>query len=143
MQRSERMQSLVKLALNEENDAAKELAEAISNVEKQQSGLQELLDYRDDYTKKFHATTNTNALGMQQFSSFVAQLNQGIEHQKLVMIQVSQLVDEKRQKWIELHNRTRALDKVVEKYAKQEDMTKEKLEQKMLDECAMRKVKKF
>ncbi len=138
MIRSKRMQSMVKIASNEEEAAAKALADAIGNLDKQGSALQELVAFREDYSIKFHNTVNTSAMAIQQFHNFIAQLNKGIEHQQKILVQAKESIDEQRQVWIERHNRTRALDKVVDNYLKQEHESEEKLEQKLLDEFAMR-----
>lgn len=138
MIRSKRMQSIVKIASKEEEVAAKGLAAAIENLDRQGKALHELIAFREDYSERFHKTVNTNAMAIQQFHSFVAQLNQGIEHQQKVLLQAEQSIEENRQIWIERHNRTRALNKVVENYVQQEHETEEKLEQKLLDEFAMR-----
>ncbi len=138
MRRSKRMQSIVNIASNEEDVAAKGLAEAINNLDRQGVALQELISFREDYSRKFHKTVNTNALAIQQFHHFVSQLNQGIEHQQKILLQAEDAIEEQRQLWIERHNRTRALNKVVENYVRQEHESEEKLEQKLLDEYAMR-----
>lgn len=138
MKRSKRMQSIVKIANNEEDTAAKGLAAAIDNLEKQRKSLQDLIAFREDYSARFHETSNTNALSIQQFHSFVAQLNHGIEHQQKIVVQAEQAIAEQRAIWVERHNRTRALNKVVENYVKQEHESAEYLEQKMLDEFASR-----
>lgn len=138
MKRSKRMQSIVKIANNEEDTAAKGLAAAIENLDKQGKALQELIIFREDYSARFHKTSNTNAMSIQQFHNFVAQLNHGIEHQQKVVVQAEQAIEEQRSIWIERHNRTRALNKVVENYVKQEHESEEYLEQKLLDEFASR-----
>ena len=138
MKRSSRMQSIVKIANKEEEAAARALAEAIDNLDKQGKALQELIVFKKDYAERFHKTSNTNAMSIQQFHNFIAQLNQGIEHQQKIIVQAEEHIEEQRQLWIERHNRTRALNKVVENYAKQELDSAEKLEQKLLDEQAMR-----
>jgi len=138
MIRSKRMQSIVKIASNEEETAAKGLAVAIDNLDKQGNALQELIVFREDYSVRFHNTVNTSAMAIQQFHNFVAQLNKGIEHQQKILVQAKESIEEQRQIWIERHNRTRALTKVVDNYLKQEHESEEKLEQKLLDEFAMR-----
>ncbi|VAW72073.1 hypothetical protein MNBD_GAMMA12-3040 [hydrothermal vent metagenome] len=138
MTRSKRMQSIVNIASNEEEVAAKGLADAINNLDRQGAALQELISFREDYSVKFHQTVNTSAMAIQQFHDFISQLNQGIEHQQKILLQAEEAIEEQRQLWIERHNRTRALNKVVENYVRQEHESDEKLEQKLLDEYAMR-----
>lgn len=138
MNRSKRMLSIAKIASKEEESAAQGLADALNNFDKQNEALSELMDFKLDYSKKFYATTNTNAMMIQQFHNFVAQLNQGIEHQQKVIAQATVSIKEQRELWAVRHNRTRALNKVVENFVKQENELDEKMEQKLLDEYAMR-----
>ncbi len=140
MTRSKRIEPVVKLAENRENDAARALGESMQQLERQEQRLLELTSYRDEYARRFesHAGGGMEPARLRDFRAFLAQLNQAIDQQRAVVEKARRDSEQQRRLWLGEHTRAKALDKVVERYRREEHHEAERREQKLLDEFAGR-----
>jgi len=140
MTRSKRIQPVVRIAENREQDAARVLGESLKQLEAQEQRLQELTLYRDEYTRRFqnHAGGGMVPARMQDFRAFLVQLNQAIDQQRDVVERVRRESEQCRHQWLDQRTRAKALDKVVERYQREELRDADRREQKLLDEFAGR-----
>ncbi len=136
MTRSKRMQPVVHVTANRERDAAQRLGECQQRVQAAEKRLQELIQYREEYTQQFASGGSLNTARLQDYRIFLQRLNQAVDQQ----IQQLQLVEQEcaglRQRWLDLHMRVQALDKVVERYRGEERSDQDKREQKESDHHA-------
>jgi flagellar FliJ protein len=140
MTRSKRMQSVQHLAHNREQDAVRKLGESQQYLDAQQTKLQELRAYRDEYAKAFESSggAGLSALRIQEYRAFLGRLNQAIQQQETVIAQGSVRHEQTRQQWLATHSHSQAIDKVLERYRQQERKQEERKEQQELDERAVR-----
>jgi flagellar FliJ protein len=138
MKRSQRLDSVVKIAESEEQGAARELGECQRQLEEHQSRLSQLQSFRLEYTSRLQqrAGLGISALQMQSYHAFIAQLDRGIEEQRRVIQSVLMQVEYKKQHWFTKRIRTQAMDKVRSQYVYQEQLMDNKQEQKECDERA-------
>ena len=140
MTRSKRMQSVQHLAHNREQDAVRKLGESQQYLAAQQTKLQELRAYRDEYAKAFESSggAGLDALRIQEYRAFLGRLNQAIQQQESVISQCSARHEQTRQQWLVTRSHSQAIDKVLERYRQQERQQEERREQRELDERAGR-----
>jgi len=140
MTRSKRMQSVQHLAHNREQAAVKKLGESQQYLDVQQTKLQELRTYRDQYAKAFESSggAGLDALRIQEYRVFLGRLNEAIQQQEAVIAQCSARLEQTRQQWLVMHSHSLAIDKVLERYRRQERKQQERNEQQELDGLARR-----
>ncbi len=136
MTRSKRMQPVVNVTANREHEAAKRLGECQQRILAAEQRLGDLLQYREEYTQQFAAGVSLNTARLQDYRVFLERLNQAVDQQRHQVIQVSHECEGLRQRWLALHVRAQALDKVVERYRGEERSEQDKREQKDSDEHA-------
>ncbi len=140
MDRSKRIKPVAKFAHQKERDAASELGKCRSSLNDKEKKLQELLEYRDDYTRKFSENNDTSidARVMQDYRLFLSRLNEAIEMQRALVNQGKEACDLQTENWMGQRSRANALDKVVERYQKADEDKKQKQEQREQDEYSAR-----
>lgn len=136
MTRSKRMQPVVSVTANREHEAAKRLGECQKRILAAEQRLVELINYRDEYTQQFASGTSLGAARLQDYRVFLGRLNQAVDQQRHQVTVVSHECEGLRQRWLTLHVRAQALDKVVERYRGEERSDQDKREQKDSDEHA-------
>ncbi len=143
--RSDRLNSLVKLAQGEENDAAREMGLANEQLNKVQLSLDDLILYQAEYANKFTQsigkTYTVHELG--QYRGFLSQIDSGVKQQHQIIETASLVAEQKRQQWLEKRNRTRALNKAMEKYKEEEQAFELNKEQMLQDEFSARSKNRF
>lgn len=136
MIRSKRMQPVVNVTANREREAAKRLGECQQRIQAAEQRLAELIKYREEYTQQFASGGSLNTARLQDYRAFLNRLNQAVDQQRHQVTQVSHECEGLRQRWLALHVRAQALDKVVERYRGEERSEQAKREQKDSDEHA-------
>jgi len=138
--KSKRFKSIVDLAENEEAVAASAMSKAIAQYEKMKNSLSELEKYEGEYQDKFRTFEGQqfSIHQLNEYRRFLTQINQGISQQQKSIEAALQEVAAKRAAWIEKHNRTRALSKVLENYKLEEQIEEDEREQNLQDEFSMR-----
>ena len=137
MTRSKRMQPVVDVATRREREAAARLGEWQRRLEFTEQRLQELQQYRDDYTAQFAGGGSLSAARLQDYRVFLDRLNQAIEQQRALIERTRQDCEAQRRRWIDVHGRVQALAKVVSRYRGEERASADKHEQKEMDQHAL------
>jgi flagellar protein FliJ len=118
MKKSERLEPVIKVARNTEQNAAKALGESRRILEKNEAKLTELLNYRQEYSKKYE---DTGRDGMEinrlnEFRQFLVRLNDAIASQReLIRIKQSEL-DRKNTIWRQTRVKHKSIDKIVTRH---------------------------
>lgn len=141
MTRSKRIRPVVEIAENRERDAARQLGVSRQSVAEQEQRLEELLRYREEYNQRLtgEGSNRMGARKLQEYQIFLSRLNQAVEQQRQLLAQVKRECDEKSQHWAKHRTQARVMNKVEERYLKQEQHQEEKKEQKEMDEHALRR----
>lgn len=138
MTKSERLQPVVDVAASRERDAAARLAEAQRLVAREAARLAELEAYRAEYARLARERT-LPAERLGQTRAFLANLNRAIAQQAERVRAAEQRQAERRQTWMALRTRSAALEKVSERYAREEAADAARREQRDADERLQRR----
>lgn len=141
MTRSRRIRPVVEIAENRERDAARQLGLIRQNVADQEKRLEELMQYREEYNRRLtgEGSNRMGARKLQEYQIFLSRLNQAVEQQKQVLAQARREYDEKSRHWAKHRTHAKVMNKVEERFRKQEQHEEGKKEQKEMDEHALRK----
>lgn len=138
MTRSKRMQPVVAVTANREREAARRLGELQQREQAAEQRLQELIHYREEYTRQFAEGGSLGAARLQDYRIFLGRLNQAVEQQQALVERARQDCAAQRARWMELHTRVQALDKVVSRYRDSERSDRDRREQKESDQRALK-----
>lgn len=140
MTRSKRMQTVNKVAHKKEQDAARMLGQSRKNLQQQNMRLTELMQYREDYTRKFTSSGNDgmDTRKLNEYRSFLHRLNQAILQQRDVIARAERECQLRERAWLGTRTRSQALTKVIARYQLEERVASDRKDQKVLDEHASR-----
>jgi flagellar FliJ protein len=100
---------------------------------------QGLADYRTDYIRQTQQRGQQGLASRQfnQYLSFVTKLDQALEQQNLQIQQAQRVVDMRRNAWLTMQKRRKAIELLIDKELTAAQQRQNRQEQKMLDEIAM------
>lgn len=136
MNSAKKLQPIEKIRKQQENNAGRQHGESIRLAEQQKAQLDELLSYRDQYSKAFHAACESglSAIQLQEYKVFLSRLDDAIAQQTQQVNQGQQNCEQSRQQWIDKRNKRKMLSKVVENRQQTELNHKERCEQKSIED---------
>jgi flagellar FliJ protein len=123
-----------------ERDAARDMGRSQRDLDEERARLAELTAYREEYQQRFLEAMRKGlvASGVLEYQSFLARLSEAIEQQQSRVDAGYAQFEASRRQWVQCHQRSNAVDKVVERYRDQERMAVERREQHEADERAQR-----
>ncbi|MDH5786208.1 MAG: flagellar export protein FliJ [Chromatiales bacterium] len=138
MNRSSKLQPVQRVNDTREQEAARAFGSARHYLEQLEHQYDELQNYREEYRHHF---LHSGRLGMrgkqvQQQQLFLANLDRAIEQQREAISQAKSECERRQQRWFAAKGRSRALDRVVERYREEELVLENRREQKDTDELA-------
>jgi len=136
--KSKRLQPVIKIAQNREDDAALVLNEYRKVIDQQEAKLIELRQYHAEYTQRLN-DSGRNGLNIAQINDyrcFIARLAVAVKQQEVQLASCEVELTEKYDAWMLTRMRHQALGKVVDRYQAQEHQESEKREQAESDERA-------
>ena len=140
MVRSKRLSPVLKLAETDERNAAQSMAQTRQRLHYYEEKLSELCGFRKEYENSLRAdqTHITSTSQLQQYQSFLRQLDEGIAMISEKISSQKQLTSRDEQQWLITKQRTDALDKLVLKLQGVERNLRENREANELDELSQR-----
>lgn len=138
--KSSRFQTVVRYTESKEDEAAKQLAESQKNLVDQQSRLESLTQFKDEYAQGFTRSgqQGMRASQLRDYQAFMTKLQNAVDQQqRMVEIAVENL-ESKRKQWLHTRNETRKANTLLDRYLLQEQRLQDKLEQKDSDERGQR-----
>ncbi len=135
--RSKRMQPIAHIAERKQQQAIQVYVSAQQAVVDAQLQLEQLLDYRCEYSEG-RVASHMSMHQLRDYQLFLDKLNRSIDQAKLVIEQKQQQCEIQRLAWLKTRTRSKALDAVIAKYIQQEAVIEARLEQKEQDEFASR-----
>lgn len=141
MKRSQRLTSIVQLALRKVQDAARALAYVQEKLRADQNKLQQLEDYLVEY-RGARQSMGAKGMSAQQFMNynrFSENIERAITQQTQQVATVARQVEQVRQHWQKLDARHKGLEKLYERLLLEENAALEKQLQKEQDEFAGRR----
>lgn len=143
MTRSRRMEPVQRIADERARAAAKVYAELRARHEEQRGRLKQLRSFRDDYLRQRTEAVQAGMDGfrLRDYNSFIARIDGAIEQQQQLIAQTEGDLARARRQWMELRGKSRAIDKVVDRYQADERLDAERRDQRQSDELAQRQHK--
>lgn len=136
------LDTLIELASKETDEAAKRLGRAIRNGEDANQKLQLLLQYRDEYMKRFENALRSglSAAGYRNFQLFLDKLDEAINGQRRVLQDAQRRVDTERGSWQNSERKRMSYDTLATRALKTQQLKEARRDQKQTDEFAARQL---
>lgn len=131
--RSRRMQPVHDVASAEEKDIARELGRVEQTLQEQKTRLAELRRHREEYAAKSQDTGVLGTTRWRDYRLFLDRLNQAIAAQERIVIDWRRRRDELRGRWQLKRRRLDSLDRIIERYRRNELVEEERREQRAAD----------
>ena len=140
MTRSQRLKPVSRVAEHHEQTAARAMGEYQQRLNVHENRLRELIKYREEYAHGFQiaGARGMGAAQLQDYRTFLARIDQAISQQQGQVAQARRQYEQKKDEWFHRRTRSQALEKVAERYRKQERHDEDRREQKDSDERAQR-----
>jgi flagellar FliJ protein len=134
------LDTLIELATNETDEAAKRLGQAIRACEDTEQKLSLLLQYREDYQARFRAglAAGISATGYRNFQSFLDKLDTAIAGQQQIVEDAKRRIQDERTHWQSSERRRMSYDTLATRAELAQQRQQNKREQKLMDEFATR-----
>jgi flagellar FliJ protein len=136
--RSQRMQTLLKLAAMKEQAAVRQLAASTERLQQAQQQRVQLADYEHDYQQQYAQRRGqpVDRRFFTNFQGFFRQLERAQLQQDVAIKQRDHEREQARLRWIDLYARRRLLDNVRERWLQSEALDADKKLQRELDDRA-------
>ncbi|MCP3675707.1 MAG: flagellar export protein FliJ [Gammaproteobacteria bacterium] len=133
--KSSRLKPVEKLAEDKAESAAADMVYARNTHQSHEQKLNELISYRVDYIEQFQnrGKNGMQASQVQQYQLFINQLDVAIQQQKVTVNQAGDVLNNRQNQWRDKHSHKRALNKVVNRFRKEENKAADMVEQADLD----------
>ncbi|MBR7798944.1 flagellar export protein FliJ [Undibacterium fentianense] len=136
------LQTLIELAENAVDTAAKNLGRSIKARDDANEQLNLLEQYRTDYEAKFqsHAQRGLNVTQFTNYQGFIGKLDLAIEGQKKLVMDAEYRIDIAKRAWQECEKKRLSYKTLIDRNAQVELKKEMKRDQKQTDERATRKL---
>lgn len=132
--------TLIELAENDVENAAKNLGRSIKNRDAANEQLTLLHQYRNDYVSRFQTTAQKglNVTQFTNFQGFIDKLDQAIEGQKKLVADAEYRIELAKKAWQECEKKRLSYKTLIDRNAAAELKKENKRDQKQTDERAGR-----
>ncbi|HEY2782904.1 MAG TPA: flagellar export protein FliJ [Steroidobacteraceae bacterium] len=139
MIKSKRFEPIHEIASSSAKDLSRVMADAGRKVAELERQLEQLKTYRDEYVRNStEANGAMDAVKLQNYRSFLDRLGEALnQHQKSLDIARKEF-DKRRAQWSEKRIEAESLNRVVDRFRKEEQSAADRREQREGDEAAMR-----
>lgn len=140
MVKSPALDTLIELATNQTDDAAKRLGRAIRACEDTEQKLALLLQYRDDYEARFQSgmASGISPAGYRNFRQFLEKLDTAIAGQQQIVQDAKRRIVDERGMWQSCERKRMSFDTLATRAQETEQRKENRREQKLMDEFATR-----
>ncbi len=134
------LDTLIELASNETDEAAKGLGRAIRACTDTEQKLNLLLQYRDDYAARFQTSMSVglSAAGYRNFQVFMEKLDAAISGQQQIVQDAQWKMTQQRGIWQASERKRMSYDTLATRAEHAEQLRENKRDQKQTDELAAR-----
>ena len=132
MNRSTKLQPIAKINKQQERNAGRVHGETIRQAELQQKQLDELIDYRNHYSKAFKSASEAglSVVQMQEYKLFINRLDDAISQQKQQVHNGQSQCKTSEKDWMNKRSQCQRIDKVIENRQQVEKQEMKKREQR-------------
>lgn len=132
------LQSLLDLAQNHSDTAAKNLQTLMMRWHEAEEKYKQLLAYRDSYRERMRESAGggTSAAALRDFQLFMSKLDTAIKLQQDEVARCKARWETGQQEWLKKRGKLKAYDALSVRHKRAEEKREERTEQKELDEFA-------
>ncbi|MEN8165865.1 MAG: flagellar export protein FliJ [Pseudomonadota bacterium] len=143
MSPSKRLTPVRRFAQSREHKAARHMGQSHKTLQEEEAKLNQLKQYHQEYLRRFDAAARKGigAPQLQEYRAFLEKLDQAIRQQRDVVSASMADHSNNKDNWRQKHTRTQAIDKVVDRYRRQERANEGRHEQKESDDRSQRSTK--
>jgi len=136
MNSSNKLQPIAKIRKQQERHAGRMHGETIRQAEREQQQLNELIGYRNQYSKLFQSASESglSAIRLQEYMLFISRLDEAISLQQQTVNNGKSKCELSQKEWLSKRGERKMIDKVVESRQQTERQEKEKRLQKELED---------
>lgn len=138
MMKSKRFEPIHEIASNSAKDLSRIMGEAGRKVAELERQLEQLQVYRDEYVRNSQSSGAMDAVKLQNYRSFLGRLGEALNQHHKSLDQARQEFERRRAQWSEKRIEAESLNRVVDRFRKEEQHAADRREQREGDDAAMR-----
>jgi flagellar FliJ protein len=142
MMKSKRFEPIQEIASSSANDLSRSMAEAGRKVADLEHQLEQLQTYRDEYVRNSAQSSGAiDAVKLQNYRSFLDRLGEALNQHLKSLDMARKEFEKRRAQWSEKRVEAESLNRVVDRFRKEEQHAADRKEQREGDEAAMRSMR--
>ena len=138
MIKSKRFEPIQEIASTSAKDLSRVMAEAGRKVADLEHKLEQLKAYRDEYVRNSQSSGAIDAVKLQNYRSFLDRLGEAMNLHLKSLDAARKEFEKRRAQWSEKRIEAESLNRVVDRFRKEEQHAADRREQREGDEAAMR-----
>jgi flagellar FliJ protein len=140
MTNSSALDTLIELATTATDEAARRLGASIRAATDTENKLALLLQYRDDYIARLHASlaSGLSPAAYRNFQQFLDKLDDAIDGQRQIVSDAQRQIGAQRAAWQQSERKRMSYDTLAVRAHRMEEQKQQRREQKQTDEIAAR-----
>ena len=139
MMKSKRFEPIHEVASTSAKDLSRVMGDAGRTVSELERQLEQLQAYRDEYVRNSTQSSGAmDAVKLQNYRSFLDRLGEALNQQQKSLDGARQEFDKRRVQWSEKRIEAESLNRVVDRFRKEEQNAADRHEQREGDDAAMR-----
>ena len=139
MVKSKRFEPIREIASTSAKDLSRDMAEAAKKVADLERQLEQLQAYRDEYVRNSTQSSGAmDAVKLQNYRSFLDRLGEALRQHLRSLDHARAEFEKRRSQWSEKRIEAESLNRVVDRFRKEEQRAADRREQRDGDDAAMR-----
>jgi flagellar FliJ protein len=138
MIKSKRFEPIHEIASSSAKDLSRAMAEAGRKVTELERQLEQLRVYRDEYVRNSQTNGAMDAVKLQNYRSFLDRLGEALSQHQKSLDNARKEFEKRRVQWSEKRVEAESLNRVVDRFRKEEQRAADRREQREGDDAAMR-----
>ncbi len=138
MMKSKRFEPIHEVASTSAKDLSRVMGDAGRKVAELERELEQLQAYRDEYVRNDQSSGAMDAVKLQNYRSFLDRLGGALNQQQKILDGARQEFEKRRVQWSEKRIEAESLNRVVDRFRKEEQNAADRREQREGDDAAMR-----
>lgn len=137
--RSAKLEKFIALASTEERSLGEATGLSQRRLQEEIDRLGELNAYRIDYEDRARNSGELGAAQWKDYRRFLARLDEAVRSQEQLIRSCEQTVNAHRQRWLAKRRRLESLERVLDRYRREEQAVEDRREQRVLDDLPTRR----
>ena len=137
--RSAKLEKFVALESTEERTLGEATGNSQRRLQQEIARLGELNAYRSDYANRARDVADVDAAHWKDYQRFLARLDAAVQSQEQLIKACEQTVETHRRRWLAKRRRLESLERVLDRYRREEHAALERRQQRLLDDLPKRR----